>query len=572
MPPPAKHGNWIKSSYPFVYGQFDPALFPTAEWRECNRMALAVLEIRNWAADMVDRDDPLLIEQIQARLLPRRGIFANPDEIIVTLGAQNALYMLANLLMTKGSKVAMEDPGYPDARSIFRLAGADTVPTPVDDQGIVTSAIPNDAGFVFVTPSHHCPTMVPLSAERRQDLLARASRNNQIIIEDGYDSQLLDEAPQQALKSIDRSGRVVYVGSMSKTLAPGLRLGYIVASAGLIAELRALRRFMLRHPPANNQRAVALFLSLGHHEALVRRLSSAFDERRKRLVQAISAFLPEWRSTDLAGGTSLWLEGPRGIDARDLAEAAAARSVIIEPGDRFFDRTDKPTRFMRLGISSIALQHIEPGIRELATAAGSRRGASRLNQTFLPQGKGRHMAAFLAYPPKSAGPRYRWPPLHSRPGSGIMRRSSGPTGRAKTDITDGEHRHANRTGKAGRTGKTGSTVERGSRRSGGREARRAMRAAPLADDIRPIRPGLEGGSYKALAEADLGRIHEAVLTLLETVGFANAIPSCIEALTRVGATHGADGRIRFPRGWSRTRSSAPRAISRCTARIRSTTC
>ena len=125
MPRPAKHENWIKYSYPFVYGQFDPALFPTAEWRECNRMALAVLEIRNWAADMVDRDDPLLIEQIQARLLPRRGIFANPDEIIVTLGAQNALYMLATLLMGKGSKVAMEDPGYPDARSIFRLAGAE---------------------------------------------------------------------------------------------------------------------------------------------------------------------------------------------------------------------------------------------------------------------------------------------------------------------------------------------------------------------------------------------------------------------------------------------------------------
>ncbi|RUU06759.1 PLP-dependent aminotransferase family protein [Mesorhizobium sp. USDA-HM6] len=376
MPPPAKHDNWIKSSYPFVYGQFDPALFPTAEWRECNRMALAVLEIRNWASDMVDRDDPLLIEQIQARLLPRRGIFANPDEIIVTLGAQNALYMLASLLMTKGSKVAMEDPGYPDARSIFRLAGADIQPVPVDQSGIVTSAIPSDSGFVFVTPSHHCPTMVPLSAERRQDLLARANRNNQIIIEDGYDSQLLDEAPQQALKSLDRSGRVIYVGSMSKTLAPGLRLGYIVASAGLIAELRALRRFMLRHPPANNQRAVALFLSLGHHEALVRRLSTAFDERRKRLVHAISAFLPEWRSTDSAGGTSLWLEGPRGTDSRGLAEAAASRSVIIEPGDRFFDRSEKPSRFMRLGISSISLQHIEPGIRELATAAGRRPAAA----------------------------------------------------------------------------------------------------------------------------------------------------------------------------------------------------
>jgi GntR family transcriptional regulator/MocR family aminotransferase len=376
MPQPLKQDNWIKSSYPFVYGQFDPALFPTAEWRECNRMALAVLEIRNWAADMVDRDDPLLIEQIQARLLPRRGIFANPDEIIVTLGAQNALYMLATLLMSQGSKVAMEDPGYPDARSIFRLAGAEIAPVPVDSQGIATSRIAADAGFVFVTPSHHCPTMVPLSAERRQDLLDRAARDNQIIFEDGYDSQLLDEAPQQALKSLDRNGRVVYVGSMSKTLAPGLRLGYIVAAADLVAELRALRRFMLRHPPANNQRAVALFLSLGHHEALVRRLSSAFEERRKRLAHAISAFLPDWRSTDSAGGTSLWLEGPRGIDARSLADAAAARSVIIEPGDRFFDQADRPSRFMRLGISSIAVQHIEPGIRELATAAGRRPAAA----------------------------------------------------------------------------------------------------------------------------------------------------------------------------------------------------
>lgn len=370
MPPPLKHDNWIKSQYPFVYGQFDPGLFPTAEWRECNRMALAVLEIRNWAADMGDRDDPLLIEQIQARLLPRRGIFANPDEIIVTLGAQNALYMLAQLLMSRGTKVAMEDPGYPDARSIFRLAGADIAPVPVDAEGIVTSAIPDESNFVFVTPSHHCPTMVPLSAARREDLLARAAEHNQIIIEDGYDSQLIDAAPQQALKSLDRAGRVIHVGSMSKTLAPGLRLGYIVASAELIAELRALRRFMFRHPPANNQRAIALFLSLGHHDALIRRLSTAFDERRKRLFDAVGTFMPEWRSTEPAGGSSLWLEGPHGSDVRSLAADAARRHVLIEPGDRFFDRVDKPTRYMRLGISSIGLNQIEPGIRELASVAG----------------------------------------------------------------------------------------------------------------------------------------------------------------------------------------------------------
>ncbi|MCC0042827.1 MAG: PLP-dependent aminotransferase family protein [Brucellaceae bacterium] len=369
-------GNWIKAPYPFVYGQFDPALFPTAEWRECNRMALAVLEIRNWAGDVVDRDDPLLIEQIQARLLPRRGIFANPDEIIVTLGAQHALYMLATLLMGRGTKVAMEEPGYPDARGIFRLSGANVVPVAVDKDGIDPEAVPPDADFVFATPNHHCPTMVPLSEERRQRLLEDAEKNDQIIIEDGYDSQLVDDSPQQALKSIDRSGRVVYVGSMSKTLAPGLRIGYIVADAGLIAELRALRRYMLRHPPANNQRAVALFLSLGHHEALVRRLSAAFSERRLKLADLISEYLPQWQQAAAPGGTSLWLKGPQGADAHILARDAAERGVLIEPGDRFFDKPETQTRFLRLGISSIALQHIEPGIRELAEAAGRLRSAA----------------------------------------------------------------------------------------------------------------------------------------------------------------------------------------------------
>lgn len=376
FPDAPKNENWMKASYPFVYGQFDPTLFPTAEWRECNRMALAVLEIRDWAADRVDQDDPLLIEQIQARLLPRRGIFANPDEIIVTLGAQHALYMLATLLMAKGTRVAVENPGYPDARSIFRLAGAEIAPVPVDDEGLDVAAIPDDARFVFVTPSHHCPTMVPLARARRNALLEGAERHDRIIIEDDYDSQLADETPREALKGLDRSGRVIYVGSMSKTLAPGLRLGYIVAPAELVAELRALRRFMLRHPPANNQRAVALFLSLGHHDALVRRLSAAFEERRQRLTEAIGEFLPGWAAMHVPGGTSLWLEGPPGTDTRAIAEAAAKRGVLIEPGARFFDGPERPSRFMRLGISSITLQHIEPGIRELASVAGQLRAAA----------------------------------------------------------------------------------------------------------------------------------------------------------------------------------------------------
>lgn len=376
MPEPLKHENWMEAAYPFVYGQFDPTLFPTAEWRECNRMALAVLEIRNWAADMVDRDDTLLIEQIQARLLPRRGIFANPDEIIITLGAQNALYMLSKLLMKRGAKVAMENPGYPDARSIFQLAGAEILPVPVDENGMDVDAIPAEADFVFTTPSHHCPTMISLSRERREALLAKAEENDWIIIEDDYDSQLVDETPQEALKGLDYTGRVIYLGSMSKTLAPGLRLGYMVAPAELVTEVRALRRFMLRHPPANNQRAVALFLSLGHHDALVRRISAAFEERRRTLLETVREYLPDWEAADVPGGTSIWLKGPAGTDTTALARAARARGVIIEPGARFFDGIEPPSRYMRLGISSIGPQQIEPGVRELASTLARRSKAA----------------------------------------------------------------------------------------------------------------------------------------------------------------------------------------------------
>lgn len=369
LPKPEKPHNWQNSAYPFIYGQFDPSLFPTTEWRECNRMALAVLEINNWASDMFERDDPLLVEQIQARMLPKRGIFASPDEIMITLGAQNALYMLATLLMTKGTRIAIEDPGYPDARSIFRLAGAETVPAPIDEHGLVVEQMPSDCKFAFVTPSHQCPTMVSMTARRRADLLEYASKNDMIIIEDDYDSQLLDDTPEPALKSLDRSGRVIYVGSLSKTLAPGLRVGYIVAPPGLISELRSLRRFVLRHPPANNQRAVALFLSLGHHETLVHKLASAFSERRERILQSVAAHLPQWSTNVARSGTSLWLEGPSSADAGALAARAHQRGVLIEPGGIFFAGTEKPANYMRLGISSIPLKNIEKGVRELAIVA-----------------------------------------------------------------------------------------------------------------------------------------------------------------------------------------------------------
>ena len=192
--------------------------------------------------------DPRALQQVQAAL---NTVYQ--DDVL----GQDTLSIMDTLEKLDPDNYHSAFTNYPDTE--FGLALQQTAMLIKAEVGLEVSAIPKGADYVFVTPNHHCPTMVAMSEERRQALLADAEANDRVIIEDGYDSQLADEAPQQALKSADRAGRVIYVGSMSKTLAPGLRLGFIVAPAPLVAELRALRRFMLRHPPANNQRAVALF-------------------------------------------------------------------------------------------------------------------------------------------------------------------------------------------------------------------------------------------------------------------------------------------------------------------------
>jgi GntR family transcriptional regulator/MocR family aminotransferase len=173
------------------------------------------------------------------------------------------------------------------------------------------------------------------------------------------------------LTSLDRSGHVVYVSSLSKTLAPGIRSGFIVASRELIRELRALRRLMLRHPAANNERSVGLFLAIGHHDALLRRLRQAYAERSRIMATALTAHLPAVRFSTVAGASSFWLRFPEHVDTRALAAAAASRGVLIEPGDVFFvasEHAPVPTNYARLGFASIDAARIDAGIATLATA------------------------------------------------------------------------------------------------------------------------------------------------------------------------------------------------------------
>lgn len=359
--------DWERYPYPFVYGQLDPALLPIADWRECCRQALSVLEMRGWARDLIDHDDPLLVQEIRTRVLPRRGVWAEPDQILITMGAQHALYILASLLMRRDTVVGIENPGYPDARNIFSTVSDHLLPLRVDHQGLVVDEIPERCRYVFVTPSHHCPTTATLPLARREALLSRARANDLIVIEDDYEAETnYVGEPTPALKSLDTDQRVVYVGSLSKTLAPGLRVGYMVGAADLIREARAMRRLMLRHPPTNNQRTVAHFLSAGHHDSLVRRLSHAYTARWQLMGRLLSELLPNASQPSTFGGTSFWVAGPETLDASALATLAEQHGIIIEPGEIYFAQHNAPKNYFRLGFSSIPVERIEPGLRALA--------------------------------------------------------------------------------------------------------------------------------------------------------------------------------------------------------------
>ncbi len=361
-----KPADWQRYPWPFLYGQFDPKLFPVADWRECCMKTFNALEVGHWAQDRFAPDDETLLQQIRARVLPRRGVWASDDEIMITVGAQQALYLLADLLMSGDSRVGVEDPGYPDARNIFSSRGVRLEALAIDEDGLVVDEQLAGCDYVYVTPSHQCPTTVTMSMARREALLAQAEREDIILIEDDYDAESPFEGEAMpALKSLDRHNRVIYVGSLSKSLAPGLRIGYIVGPAALVAELRSIRRLNLRHPTSFMQRAFARFLSLGHHDALLRRLAVAHQERAQALSVALARHLPSLRHRPLHGGSACWVEGPPWLDAAELARLAQDEGVLIETGAVFFNAQSPPQNCFRMGFSSIAAEHIDDGVRKL---------------------------------------------------------------------------------------------------------------------------------------------------------------------------------------------------------------
>ncbi|ABL69745.1 PLP-dependent aminotransferase family protein [Paracoccus denitrificans] len=362
-----KPANWRDFRYPFIYGQSDPALFDHNAWRDCARRAWGTRDFGELASDFYGADDPMLIDYICSHSLPRRGIQAESDEVLVTLGAQNALFITVELL-ARGDRLAVtEDPGYPDFAETLRRAHSPTTFLDVDEGGLNPELLSQGTRLVIVTPSHNIPTGATMPLGRRRDLLARAAAHDFLIIEDDYDFEMSYLAPPApALKSLDRAGRVIYIGSFSKSLFPGLRIGYMVAPAPLIARARALRAIMLRHPPNHLQRITAYFLALGHYDAHIVRLRGALKRRRALMEQALAATGLRIAGAARSGGSSLWIEGPAASDSGILATRLQADSVLIEPGEVFFETPPVPCPFFRLGYSSIREGDIAPGIELIA--------------------------------------------------------------------------------------------------------------------------------------------------------------------------------------------------------------
>lgn len=363
----ARPDDWMRFPYPFVFGQVQNSLFPVAEWRDCSRRALGRQWLEGWLSDHQAADDPMLVDQIRTRLLPRRGVMLDEDQILVTMGAQQALYLLASLLVKSATIVGLENPGYADVRNIFALHTDELRALPVDDEGLQISPRLTGCDIIYVTPSHQAPTTATMSQSRRLALLDAAAANNAILIEDDYEFETnYVGAPTPSLKSLDADGRVVYVGSLSKMLFPGLRLGFLAGDVELVREARALRRLMVRHPPNVDQRTTAHFLALGHHDGMMRRLRKAYGVRWHEIRTAMRDLLPDCRVKPSYGGSSIWVEGPADLDAEALAVEALAAGIVIEPGHVYFAQHSPPKNHFRLGFSSIDSQAIRPGIARLA--------------------------------------------------------------------------------------------------------------------------------------------------------------------------------------------------------------
>ncbi|MGQ9426443.1 aminotransferase-like domain-containing protein [Gilvimarinus sp. F26214L] len=386
----SRPANWLQYPFPFVSDEYDPRLYPGAEWRECTRDIYTGREVAQWATLGANEDDRQLVEQICTRLLPRRGIYVEPGQILLTSGLHQACYLLGQLLLNANRSLALVQPVCTEIGEIFRRTGAQIHALPQDSDGpLVNQAAPTGDCW-FLQPNAHNPTAVTTSLERRRQLLERAERRGSVIIENDCGHEFCYHgSPLPPLKSMSGGESVVYLYQFPKVIDPGMQLAFVVAPKPVVQRLRALRYTLRERVPAINQRLLAKFVASGHLDAATFRITQQLRERWTALGEALMHHLPKLHVRRASCGTACWLELPHSIDVEQLHKRAEQEGLLVE--------SVRESNSLRLGFSAIATDKIEAGIKVLAqlingeisdteetlqTASGRRLGAAELQAEF----------------------------------------------------------------------------------------------------------------------------------------------------------------------------------------------
>ena len=313
----------------FVPGTPDLSLFPRAAWAAAQRGVLA--ELPHQALGYPDpRGLPRLRTALAELLVRRRGVVADPERIVVVSGVAQATTLLGFVLHARGARVVgVEDPGSPEHGTLYGAAGLGTVPLPLDAEGLAVGPLrASGVRAVVTTPAHQFPSGIAYSARRRAELLDWARAVDGLIVEDDYDGDFrYDRAPVGALQGLDPE-RVAYTGSVSKSLAPGLRLGWLLVPASLAEEVVERKRTMDLGHPALDQALFARFVERGDYDRQLRRCQRAYRERRDALVAALAEYFPGAEVSGIAAGLHVIVVLPEryGSPERFLERAAAAGS------------------------------------------------------------------------------------------------------------------------------------------------------------------------------------------------------------------------------------------------------
>jgi len=352
----------------FVAGVPDVSLFPRAVWNRLlsRRWRQAGPELLTYAPGAGYRP---LRRALAEHLRLSRSVRCEPEQIVLTTGIHQSLSLLARLLGEHGDAAWMEDPGYWGARSTLAACGITTIPVPVDDEGMAPGArhMQEPPRFIFVSPSHQYPLGMVMSLARRRMLLEYAHQRNVWIVEDDYDSEFrFAGRPIASLQGLDQHDRVLYLGTFSKTLFPGIRLGYMVLPRRLAGHFATGLSELYREGRLMDQAVLADFIEEGHYASHIRRMKQRYAARQTLLRDAITAhFGAGWPISTHEAGLHLVMHLPDGTDDLGISIAARTLGLVVRPLSRYYASEHACRRGLLLGYACVPEEAIAPAFAQL---------------------------------------------------------------------------------------------------------------------------------------------------------------------------------------------------------------